>query len=69
MLSYFNLNNVISALNNSDYAAFVAAWQPVLPAINAFFDNNLVMSEDLIERANRIAGLKQISDLMHRFVL
>ena len=71
MINLFGLktDNLKSALNNSDYAAFVAAWRPVLPAINAFFDNNLVMSEDLDERANRIAELKQISDLMHRFVL
>ena len=57
------------ALAVADYAAFVAVVHPCLAPINAFFDNNLVMSEDLNERANRMTELKQISDLMHRFVL
>lgn len=57
------------ALAAADYAAFVAAVNPCLASINAFFDNNLVMSEDLSERANRMAELAAVSGLMHKFVL
>ncbi|MBR1825129.1 MAG: glycine--tRNA ligase subunit beta [Alphaproteobacteria bacterium] len=56
------------ALKNADYKTFIANISPCLESINAFFDHNLVMSEDLAERANRMAELKLISDLMHKFV-
>ncbi|MBQ9271467.1 MAG: glycine--tRNA ligase subunit beta [Alphaproteobacteria bacterium] len=57
------------ALNNADYEVFVENIYSCLESINAFFDHNLVMSEDLNERANRMAELKLISDFMHKFVL
>lgn len=71
MMTAFNAvkESAEKALAGADYAGFVTAVNPCLASVNTFFDNNLVMSENLDERANRMAELKQISDLMHRFVL
>jgi len=42
---------------------FLAAFTPMIPAINRFFDSVLVMSEDTQERANRLGLLQQIASL------
>jgi glycyl-tRNA synthetase len=40
---------------------FLSAFEPMLPAITAFFDNVLVMAEDLAVRQNRLGMLQAIS--------
>jgi glycyl-tRNA synthetase len=42
---------------------FFEAFLPMIPVINAFFDNVLVMDEDIALRANRLAMLQRISAL------
>ena len=42
---------------------FIAAFTPMIPAINRFFENVLVMSEDPGERTNRLGLLQQIANL------
>ena len=42
---------------------FLAAFTPMIPAINRFFDSVLVMSEDPQERTNRLGLLQQIASL------
>jgi glycyl-tRNA synthetase len=39
------------------------AFQPVIPAINRFFDDVLVMAEDRALRENRLALLQRIAAL------
>ncbi len=56
-------------LAQKDYADFVKVMSNVCAPINTFFDNNMVLSDDLRERQNRIALLADISTLMHRFIL
>ena len=41
-------------------ADFLGAFEPMIPAITAFFDDVLVMSEDTAVRANRLAMLQRI---------
>jgi glycyl-tRNA synthetase len=42
---------------------FFAAFLPLMPAINRFFDNVLVMAEDPQTRANRLGMLQQVAAL------
>lgn len=45
---------------------FIARFEPLVPAINRFFDEVLVMSEDTQERDNRLAMLGQIAAMTSR---
>ena len=56
-------------LKEKDYAGFVAVLSELCAPINTFFDNNMVLSDNLQERQNRIALLSDISALMHQFIL
>ena len=49
-------------------AEFLNAFEPMIPAITAFFDEVLVMSEDAALRANRLAMLQRIVALADRVV-
>ncbi|MCJ7624355.1 MAG: hypothetical protein MUO76_12700, partial [Anaerolineaceae bacterium] len=42
---------------------FFNAFMPMIPKINKFFDDVLVMSENRTERENRLGMLQRISDL------
>jgi glycyl-tRNA synthetase beta subunit len=42
---------------------FLQAFEPLIPKINHFFDDVLVMDEDAQRRTNRLAILKQVVDL------
>ena len=42
---------------------FLSAFLPVIPIINRFFDTVLVMSEDPLERSNRLGMLQKLSAL------
>ncbi len=42
---------------------FFAAFLPMIPVINRFFDEVLVMSEDAVQRANRLGMLQRIAAL------
>ncbi len=42
---------------------FLTAFVPMIPAVNRFFDSVLVMSEDPLERTNRLGLLQQVSSL------
>ncbi|MEN6435413.1 MAG: glycine--tRNA ligase subunit beta [Anaerolineaceae bacterium] len=45
---------------NGSVKDFFAAFTPIIPAINRFFDTVLVMSENVEERANRLGMLQHI---------
>jgi len=44
-------------------ADFLSAFEPMIPAINRFFDQVLVMAEDADIRANRLALLQRVANL------
>lgn len=53
-----------TALNSaSNVGDFLDAFLPLLPAVTRFFDDVLVMSEDPVQRANRLGLLQRISGL------
>ncbi len=52
-----------SAEADGTVSIFVSSLQQMVPAINRFFDDVLVMDEDLRIRENRLALLQQISNL------
>ncbi len=45
---------------------FLSAFEPMLPAITAFFDHVLVMAEDLAARQNRLGMLQAVSVMQRR---
>jgi len=47
---------------------FLNTFLPAIPAVNAFFDAVLVMSEDLQEKANRLGMLQRIARLPENIV-
>ena len=47
--------------------AYLTAFLPIIPLINRFFDEVLVMDKDEAIRANRLSLLKQISDYLNEF--
>ena len=68
--TFNNVKDVaILHLNKNDYNSFVNTMCECCEPINAFFDNNMVLSKNEIELKNRIALLQEISNLMHRFVI
>ena len=50
-----------AVINSPDVNGFFEALQPLVPAINVFFDNVLVMDEDPAIRQNRLGLLQMIS--------
>jgi glycyl-tRNA synthetase len=54
--------------NFNDVDEFLNAVVALIPAINAFFDNVLVMAEDDVVRHNRLALVAQIASLPHGLV-
>ena len=48
--------------------AFLNAFLPMVPAVNTFFDEVLVMSDDLATRHNRLGLLQRIAGLAHGVV-
>lgn len=57
---------VDKAVESGDYKAALAALARLGPAINAFFDQVLVMAEDPTVRANRISLLGQVAGLFSK---
>ncbi|MCK9380031.1 MAG: glycine--tRNA ligase subunit beta [Sulfuritalea sp.] len=53
-------------LSAGDYAAALKALAGLRGAVDAFFDGVMVMAEDPLVRANRLALLKQLAGLMNR---
>ena len=43
---------------------FLNAFEPLIPAVNSFFDKVLVMAEDPAVRENRLGLLQRIAALM-----
>jgi len=52
--------------NAGGVAAFLSAFEPMVPAVTAFFDNVLVNAEDPAVRANRLGLLQAISAMQTR---
>ncbi|MCP4424187.1 MAG: hypothetical protein GY803_06830 [Chloroflexi bacterium] len=52
-----------AARDDGSIPAFAAALRDMVPAINAFFDDVLVMDEDTAVRENRLALLQHIANL------
>lgn len=66
---YEAFKSVSQKIEESDLEAYgerVEALYALTPAAHSFFDNVLVMAEDDMVRANRLALLKQIKDLYER---
>jgi glycyl-tRNA synthetase beta chain len=53
-------------LADADYAGALKALAGLRSAVDAFFDNVMVMAEDAAIRANRLALLSQLAGLMNR---
>ena len=49
-------------------ASLLTAFVPMIPAVNTFFDNVMVMSEDPAEKANRLSLLQRIAGLANGIV-
>ena len=47
----------------ADYSGALTVLAELRPAVDAFFDNVMVMDDDLAVRNNRLALLKQLHDL------
>ena len=47
----------------ADYSSALTVLSGLRPAVDAFFDNVMVMDEDLAVRNNRLALLKQLHSL------
>ena len=57
------IEGVDTKLDRSDMAAVLAALTELAPAINAFFDQVLVMADDEAVRANRLALVARVAGL------
>jgi glycyl-tRNA synthetase beta chain len=55
------------ALSRRDVSGMYGALAEMAPAIHRFFDEVFVMAEDEAVRANRLALLRQVTDLVKRF--
>jgi glycyl-tRNA synthetase len=51
------------AASRSSVSGLLSAFEPMIPAINAFFDAVLVMSENAAEKSNRLGLLQRIAAL------
>lgn len=56
-----------AALSRRDVAGMYRALAEMAPTIHRFFDEVFVMAEDEAVRANRLALLRRLTDLVRRF--
>jgi glycyl-tRNA synthetase beta chain len=57
---------VRSFVANEDYADALKALAALKIEVDAFFDGVMVMAEEPLTRANRLALLRQLADLMNQ---